>query len=78
MQENPHHNGVLREGDIDFVLGRFEEEFKYTLFGRKFTLDASAATVEDTMAEFVDKIEPLLTEDDRSRILTHRALWKGE
>ena len=74
MRENPHERGVLRERDIELVLDRFEDVFKVSLFSNKLTFDTSAATVDDTLAEFVEKMEPHLSEVDRSRILTHRAL----
>ena len=77
MNDSPHSNGVLRERDIDFVLDRFEDQFKTSLFSKKITLDTSAVTVDDTMAEFVEKIEPHLSEVDRSRIIAHRALMNA-
>jgi len=55
MKANPHHNGVLQEQDIEHVLERFEEEVCKSLIRRRITLDTSTATVEETMAEFVEK-----------------------
>ena len=77
MQESPHPAGVLQETDIEFIQGRFEEEFKASLFSRKFVLDTSTATLEETMAEFAQGIQSHLSEVDRSRILAHKALGSG-
>jgi hypothetical protein len=68
---------VLQEKDIEFIQDRFEEEFKASLFSRKFVLDTSSATLEETMAEFAQAIQPHLSEVDRSRILVHKALQSG-
>ena len=76
MRDNRHQNGVLQEKDIEYVLGRFEQEFAASGIRHKITLDTSAATVEDTVAEFVKKIEPHLTDNDRTRILLRQALHK--
>jgi hypothetical protein len=77
MREAPHPAGVLQEQDIEFIQGRFEEEFRASLFSRKFILDTSSATVNETMAEFAEAIQPHLSEVDRSRILARKALRDG-
>ena len=69
MRESPHHRGVLQEKDVELVLERFEYAFRHTLIGKKFVLDTSRATVEETLAEFVDNVQPHLTDSDRSRML---------
>ena len=76
MNEAPHERGVVREEDIDAVLQRFEEEYQNSLIRHRFILDTSTATVEATINEFASKIERHLTEADRLRILTHKALSK--
>jgi shikimate kinase len=76
MKEDPHSNEVLQEKDIDHVLGRFEEEYGWSLLRKHFELDTTSATVEETLAEFVDKIEPFLSDTDRLRIATHQSSWK--
>ena len=38
---------------------------------KKFALDTSGATVEETLAQFVEQVRPYLTESDRLRMLTH-------
>jgi hypothetical protein len=77
MRENPLPGGVLQEKDIEYVLQRFEEEFQGTLIRRTFVLDTTTATVEETLAEFVEQIELYLTDADRLRMLAHQALQQG-
>ena len=78
MTESPHDRGVLREEDIQLVLDRFEDEFKLSLISNKLALETSAATVDDTLTEFVEKVERHLSQVDRSRLLAHQALQKGD
>lgn len=73
MKADRHPRGVLQDTDVEHVLGRFDDEYKRSLIKNKMTLDTTAASPEETMAEFVTKIEPSLTEVDRSRIMMHRA-----
>jgi broad-specificity NMP kinase len=75
MKENPHRIGVVKEEDIEHVLGRFEEEFNNSIIHHKFTLDTSTATVDETMAEFATKVEPYLSDEERERILTRSNLF---
>lgn len=63
--------GVVREEDVEHVLDRFLEEFNASLLKNKIVLDTTKATVTTTLAEFVDKVEPFLTESDRQRMVEH-------
>ena len=74
MHDNPQPRGVLQEKDIEYVLQRFEEEYQGSLIRRKFTLDTTTATVEETLAEFAEQIELYLSDADRLRMLAHQAL----
>ena len=71
MRENPHSNSHFKEEDIQHALDWFAEASERCLFSHKITLDTSSSSVEETMAEFEVKIEPHLSEVDRSRILVH-------
>jgi hypothetical protein len=64
---------VVQDGDIEHVLERFEEEFQNSLIQKRFALDTSSATIDETMAEFVRKTVPLLSTEDRHQIEQHRA-----
>ena len=72
MKQDPHHRGVLQDKDVEFVLEQFDYEFKHSLIGQKITLDTSAVRVEESLAEFAEKVRPHLTESDRSRMLLNR------
>lgn len=66
MAEEPHDLALVKEPDIEKVLQRFEEENGWSFFRRKFAVDTSEATVEETL----EQIEPHLTDQDRLRMLT--------
>ena len=72
MAAAPHRHQLVREEDVEHVLARFEEEFAASLIQRRFVLDTTAATEEETMAEFVARYEPFHTEADRERMRRRR------
>ena len=49
-----------------------EEEYRDSLIRKKFALDTSDATVEQTLAEFAGEIKQHLSETDRLRLLAHQ------
>ncbi len=69
MRENPHHNGVLQEKDIERVLRRFEEEYEASLLRNKLAIDTTDATVDESLGEFAEKIQRFITDADRARVL---------
>jgi hypothetical protein len=71
MQRDPHSNGLLQQQDVEHVLERFSEEVKKSLIMKRIVLDTSDVGVQDTLAQFVDGMDPYLTSDDRLRILMH-------
>lgn len=71
MREAPHPHGLVREEDIESVLGRFEDEYNQSVLRLKFELDTSEATPEETLAEFQRQIAPYLSDGDRLRLLMH-------
>ena len=78
MKDSPHQNGLLQEKDVDFVVGRFEEEHELSLIKNKFTVDTGTKSVDESLAEFVEKFEPFITNADRNKILVHKAKQRGE
>ena len=60
--------GVVREQDVERVLDRFQEEFDASLLKNKMVLDTTAATVEETLSEFVEKMGPFFTDADSRRM----------
>ena len=76
MKDDPHDYQVVQDGDVETVLERFEERFSASAVRRKFTLDTTSATVDETLAEFDAQIREHLTDSDRQRILAKRALGR--
>ena len=72
MKAEPREFVLLKEKDIQHVLHRFAEEYDRSFLRQKFEIDNTDLTPEETLADFVAKIQPHLTEEDRARILT----WK--
>ena len=77
MKTSPHERTVLREEDIEEVLEEFQYHFTHSSLRYRMTLDTTEATVEETMKQFVEQIEPLLTQADRMRMQARLALGKG-
>ena len=73
MASHPEHKSVLQEKDIESVLNRFDELFAGTLIRRKFTLDTSTSSIEETLAEFLKNMQPHFTQNDRLRMLTYNS-----
>ena len=72
MEDGPHPNSPLKREDIQTVLDAYDDAFARSTFRHKIALDTSSLSVEETMGKFKAKIEPHLTEADRSRIMLHR------
>ena len=68
MTNRPRVRGILKQQDIPFVLDRFREEYDASLIERKFTLDTSDSTPQQTLTQFVDRVGPHLSEVDRQRM----------
>jgi hypothetical protein len=65
-----HKDTLFQAEDTETVLERFEEEYERTLFSRKFVLDTTSATAEESLSEFIRQIKPFITADDRLRLLS--------
>ena len=78
MDKDPHQNPVVPERDIPLVLRRFEEEFDASTIRNKITIDTNSATVEESLAEFVEKVEPFLNDRDRTAMLVIKAQKAGD
>ncbi len=73
MKENPHKYPVVPERDIADVLQKFEAAYQNSSIKSKIMLDTSTATVDETVAEFSEKIQPYLSESELMRLLpSHR------
>ncbi|MCE2483785.1 MAG: hypothetical protein J4F33_13170 [Alphaproteobacteria bacterium] len=66
--------GVLREEDVEHVLARFLEEFAASLIRRRFVIDNSDLSPEETLSEFTWKAQKFLSHEDRMRIAARQVL----
>ena len=69
MKENPHKYSLVPEKDIPDVLQKFEDAYQNSLIRAKITLDTSTAIVDETVAEFAEKVQPYLSESELMRLL---------
>jgi hypothetical protein len=67
LHDDPHENMVISEGDINKVKTRFAELVEWSVIDKKIRVDNSGS-IDDTLAEFVAKMEPYLTDLDKSRM----------
>jgi len=65
-----HAATLFQAKDAEVVLERFEEEYDGSLIPRKFVLDTTTASVEESLEEFKRQIKPFITSQDRLRLLT--------
>ncbi len=65
-----HAATMFKAEDAEVVLGRFQEEFENSLLAHSFSIDTTDSTVEESLQEFVTKVEPHRTPTDRERIAT--------
>ena len=77
MRENPHHNGLVKDKDVELLLGRFEEEYELSLIKNKFTVDTGSQTVDESLAEFLGKYDEHLSDANRLKMLVHKAKQQG-
>ncbi len=66
--------GLLQEEHVEEALKRFEEEFAASLIRKKFVIDNSDLSPEETLSEFVWKVRKFLSHEDRTRIIARQAL----
>ena len=72
MAAYPERISVLQEKDVELVLQRFDEFYAGSLIRRRFTLDTSTASEEETLAEFVRNMEKHFSPIDRLRMVTRK------
>lgn len=70
MKNEPREFGLIKEGDIEYILRRHEEEYTRSFLRHKIEIDNTDFTPEQTLAKFVEAIQPHLSQADRARILT--------
>ncbi len=55
---------------VDLVLDRFREEYDNSLIYRRFTIDTTDATPEESLQTFLKQLWPHLSQGDRLRMLS--------
>jgi hypothetical protein len=70
MKEESREHGLVKDEDVEYILQRFEEESVRSFLRQKIQIDTTDLTPEQTLARFVEEIQPHLSEADRARILT--------
>ena len=73
-RENPHPRCILKDQDVELVLQRFEEQYLRSQIRRRFTLDTTDSTPKSTLQEFLRKMEPHFSVQDRLALLAHERL----
>ena len=63
-----HAATMFKADDTEFVLDRFQEEFENSLIAHRFSIDTTDATPEESLKEFIEKVGPHLTAEDRERM----------
>ena len=70
MRQSPRPGCILKEQDVELVLGRFQQEYDNSLIVRRVSLDTTNASVEATLEEFRNQIWQYLTQTDRMRMVS--------
>ncbi len=68
FHEVEHPTSLFQEKDIEHVLDRFQEEFDNSRIHQRFSINTSESTVEESLAEFIDKVDPYIIAADRERM----------
>ena len=55
-----HAGSLFKEKDTEFVSNAFQKLFDQSKITRKFEIDTSDASVDESLDEFISKVEPLL------------------
>ena len=73
MARNPHPFSIVQKKDIEPVLADFETEYERSVIHSKIVIDTSVATVEESVDEMRQAIQPHLTIKDRRRMVVRGA-----
>ena len=73
LKENCVSSDILQSKDVDKILTDFQQQYDDSLIPRKFALDTTRMSIEETLEQFKIKIRPYLTKSDNCRILRQRS-----
>ena len=74
MRTTPHERTHLQDEHIDEMIEEFDYHVGHSLLRNRIVLDTSEATVEETIAGFVEQMGPLMSHEDRVRMQAHAIL----
>ena len=74
MKDDPHPNALVKDGDVETVLTRFQQEVEASSISRRITIDTTQKTPLACVAEFDAKIRSLFTQTEKLREKTHKIL----
>ena len=64
MASDPHEREIINKRDVPKLLDCFNSEFENSLLPKKFILDTTDSTAEETFADFMESYKPYITKDD--------------
>jgi len=67
----PHPRDILKDQDVETILKRFQEESDRSEIRRKFELDTTTATPDETFQQFLKLMEPHLSVADMLHMVKH-------
>ena len=70
MAADPHPYGVVKAGDVEAILSRFDEEYEASTIERKFRIDTTDLTPEQVREEFLVGFFSYVTDYDRRAFLS--------
>ena len=73
MAKDPHPFSIVQKKDIEPVLADFETEYVRSVIHSKIVIDTSDATVEESVDELRQALQPHLTIEDRRRMVVRGA-----
>jgi hypothetical protein len=68
MAADPRPGRVLMDDDVERVVDLFEQQYADSELTNKLAIDTSHLTVEQSLDEFVRRVEPFLSPEDRQRM----------
>ena len=74
MRTKPHERTHLKDEHIDEMIEEFDYHVGHSILRNRIVLDTTEATVEQTIAEFVEQMGPLMSHEDRVRMQAHATL----
>jgi len=69
-----HANTMFKAKDAEYITDRFQEEFDNSLIRQRFSIDTTDSSPEDSLREFISKVEPYLTGTDKAKMTSYKTV----